>query len=393
MISIENKEHCCGCTACYNICPTKAIIMKADDKGFRYPEVINEKCIQCNLCERVCRFRNNNSEDETESPKIMVLQHFDNDVLRESSSGGAFTALSDLILKMGGYVIGAVMSDEFIVQHSIANTESERNEMRRSKYVESSLGNVFQEILPIVKKGFPVLFTGTPCQVDGFRSFLVVNNVNMDNVFLCGLVCHGAASPVFWDHYIKFVAQSEQVNIDRVNFRDKEMGWRNSLFIASEGEKRIALNSYSLVFGMCLSNRQSCFSCPYTTINRKFDFTLGDFWTINQYIHDLPEEKGVSLVLTHSDKARRLLNECKEYARVQEVDLDVQSELLHPALRCPYKKPIEYELFWKDFATQPMGKVIKKYTGRSVGDKFRRKIRKCYLNIEKYVLCILKGGK
>lgn len=49
MIKIEKKEDCCGCTACYNSCPRKAISMKPDQEGFLYPLVNVEKCIDCGL--------------------------------------------------------------------------------------------------------------------------------------------------------------------------------------------------------------------------------------------------------------------------------------------------------------------------------------------------------
>lgn len=48
------KEDCCGCTACYAICPKEAISMKADSEGFKYPEICQEKCIRCYQCVKVC---------------------------------------------------------------------------------------------------------------------------------------------------------------------------------------------------------------------------------------------------------------------------------------------------------------------------------------------------
>ena len=34
MITIQNKAECCGCTACFNICPKNAISMQPDEEGF-----------------------------------------------------------------------------------------------------------------------------------------------------------------------------------------------------------------------------------------------------------------------------------------------------------------------------------------------------------------------
>lgn len=54
----ENKETCCGCTACYSICPNNAIVMSADDEGFVFPQINEEKCVGCNMCSRVCPYKN-----------------------------------------------------------------------------------------------------------------------------------------------------------------------------------------------------------------------------------------------------------------------------------------------------------------------------------------------
>ena len=50
----ERKEDCCGCTACYAICPKSAIEMKEDEEGFEYPLIDAEKCIRCYMCLKVC---------------------------------------------------------------------------------------------------------------------------------------------------------------------------------------------------------------------------------------------------------------------------------------------------------------------------------------------------
>lgn len=48
------KEDCCGCTACYAICPQNAIEMKEDEEGFEYPIINQELCVRCDMCLKVC---------------------------------------------------------------------------------------------------------------------------------------------------------------------------------------------------------------------------------------------------------------------------------------------------------------------------------------------------
>ena len=51
------KDECCGCAACYAVCPREAICMIEDDEGFLYPKINSEKCVRCYMCLKVCPFK------------------------------------------------------------------------------------------------------------------------------------------------------------------------------------------------------------------------------------------------------------------------------------------------------------------------------------------------
>ena len=53
----SEKETCCGCAACYSVCPVEAIVMQPDEKGFWYPNIDEKKCIRCQKCLLVCAFK------------------------------------------------------------------------------------------------------------------------------------------------------------------------------------------------------------------------------------------------------------------------------------------------------------------------------------------------
>ena len=61
-VLFEIKEQCCGCFACYSICPKNAISMVEDEEGFEYPVINNLECIRCKRCLDVCPIRNYNHE-------------------------------------------------------------------------------------------------------------------------------------------------------------------------------------------------------------------------------------------------------------------------------------------------------------------------------------------
>lgn len=101
MIHIEDKKECCGCWACYNACPKHCIGMKEDEEGFRYPVVDASLCIDCGLCEKVCPVIHADKADTPHAQQGFLAQHKDEDIRKESTSGGAFTAIASWIIRQG----------------------------------------------------------------------------------------------------------------------------------------------------------------------------------------------------------------------------------------------------------------------------------------------------
>ena len=68
-ILYKRKEECCGCSACYSICPVNAISMVEDEEGFLYPQVDHSKCIKCFRCLKVCAFKADQEEKGYYTPE------------------------------------------------------------------------------------------------------------------------------------------------------------------------------------------------------------------------------------------------------------------------------------------------------------------------------------
>lgn len=168
----EKKEDCCGCTACYNICPKEAIKMEPDREGFLYPKIDQSLCIDCQLCKKVCPVINEKSLKNKIEGDFYLSKHKSEDTLKNSTSGGAFTAISDVFLKEGGIICGVDFDDNFCVVHEMAETKEGRDRFRFSKYVQSRLGDIFPKIKEKLAEGRKVLFSGTPCQCAGLKAFI-----------------------------------------------------------------------------------------------------------------------------------------------------------------------------------------------------------------------------
>lgn len=150
-ISLLKPDECCGCTACFASCPTKAITMQPDEvEGFLYPLVDEDKCIDCGKCLRVCK----DVRPYQEVQKIFACWSKDDNLRARSSSGGVFSLLAEKILSEGGAVCAVGYSDDCKeCLHKIVFTPDGLDDLRRAKFVQSKKYDVFQRIKGLIGGG------------------------------------------------------------------------------------------------------------------------------------------------------------------------------------------------------------------------------------------------
>ena len=197
MVIIEDKTKCCGCTACYNACPVKAIEMLEDNEGFLYPKVNVLKCINCNICENVCPY---NSEINKQFDLKECYVAYNKDEARyTSSSGGMFVLLGKRIIDQGGVVFGAAYNKEFLVEHIYVENKKDLKKLVGSKYMQSKIRDVFPEVKKFLSMNRKVLFVGTTCQISGLKSYL---KIDYENLICVDFICLGIPSPKIWKDYL-----------------------------------------------------------------------------------------------------------------------------------------------------------------------------------------------
>jgi coenzyme F420-reducing hydrogenase beta subunit len=322
----ECNKNCCGCGACADICPKGAISLKEDDETFRYPVIDKEKCINCSLCEKTCPLNFSNFQSYA-SVKSYVGTYKSKDVIYDSSSGGAFTAIYQTYYR-GGYVVyGAQYEDHFKVVHGRAETEDECKKFRKSKYIQSDTVGCFNKIEDDLKAGKKVLFSGVSCQCAALISYLDTKKVSRDNLVTVSILCHGVPSQALFDKYIKEEEEKEKAHVCEFRFKNKEadrnkVNSRTAWVEFSNGHKYIRTREkdpflrgyYSRLF-----YRPSCAVCHFTCKERVSDFTIADAWGIEKVKPDYRPIEGVSLLLFNTEKARDAFETIKTVMDLEEV--------------------------------------------------------------------------
>lgn len=367
-----SPNYCCGCSACANVCANGAITIKEDERGFLLPFIDEDKCVDCGLCKKVCDFKKVGQMDNN-TLHAYSLVHSDEGTLKNSTSGGAFTALSDVVLKFGGKIVGALMEDDFSIHHVITGSESIRNKMRGSKYVQSDMSDIYTSIKDTLNSGCKVLFIGTPCQCAAVKSFFALKS---ENLYVVDFLCHGVPNNKMFKEHINFLEEQYGKKIVGFSFRDKRYGWGsyNSINFNADGtiDARWINRAYCNFFLANLSLRDSCYNCKYRSLYRPSDITIADFWGIEKLAKKY-NHAGVSMVLTHSDKGEELLNQVKSQCEIVEYPFD---RVVYRMNDKPVTRPNRYAAFWDTYKVEGYSALVKKFFDNSFKSRARHEIRK-----------------
>ncbi len=359
---ICDKKMCTGCTACYNVCPVNAIDMEPSEEGFLYPRINSEKCINCNLCKKICpALKNNKSALNNE---VYVAINKSNEQVLKSSSGGIFTILMENFIKNGNYVCGCIFDENLKAVHILTNDLKVASKMKKSKYVQSDLGNVYRQIKEILHSNKKkVLFVGTPCQVDGLKSYV---SKDYENLYTVDIICHGVPSPKIFEEHKKYI-ENKYGKIYNIDFRTKSKNDINSQVLSYTLENKVIkiknyeLDPYYYAFYNALDFRECCYKCKYANCNRVGDITLGDFWGVEKYHENFTQNNGCSAIIVNNLKGKELFdNIIKDKVNYEKTDINKvkvkNNNLNQPAKRSDIRDKIYSEMNEKGY-----NNVIKTY--------------------------------
>lgn len=303
----QSKKNCCGCSACSSVCSKGCIKMQPDMEGFEYPQIDIDKCVGCHLCEEVCPFLNEKGEL---TPMIdYAALNIDEEIRGNSSSGGVFYSIAEKVLLQKGIVFGAQFDEHWSVMHTYIEDMDELPKYMGSKYVQSHMGGGnYKKVRDFLHEGRYVLFSGTPCQIAGLKSYL---KKDYEKLLTIDFICHGVPSPKVWYKYVSELSSIK--HIGNISFRDKSEGWSHfSLKIddkkSNEIYKSIFQNDpYMQLFLNNYILRPSCYDCKVRKGKSGSDITLADFWNIQNVMPEKYDDKGISLVLCNTEKGRKIL--------------------------------------------------------------------------------------
>ena len=368
MINIINKQDCCGCNACGDICAKKAISFVPDEEGFWYPKVDQEKCNNCGACERVCPVLNLDKAKQFNQtyPRVYGGFHKNISIRFDSTSGGVFSALANAMYKQGGYVSGAVFNEDWSVSNYISDNKRDLPRLRSSKYVESNAEGLYVEIHRLLKAGKTVLACGSPCQMAALRTYL---KKDYENLIIVDFICRATNSPKAYRRYLDYLEEIHGGKIISIKAKNKDHGWRslarkvvfdNGKVYYGEGHD----DHYRRGYHGNYFERPSCYSCKFKGIPRIADITMGDFWGIENVDSSLDGNMGTSMILVNTEKGQKFFDKVMPKMVVKEFNLsDVLKGNKGPIMGdcCTMPENFDRKAMFRDMDTMRFDKVAEKY--------------------------------
>lgn len=352
METICPKDLCTGCTACESICPKDAIRMIPNITGFTYPDIDQLKCIDCGLCKKVCPSINESQANYPLSTHVAAARN--NEEQLTSASGGLASVISRYFLtELNGVVYGCTSIDFHHIRHIRVDSLKDLDLLKGSKYVQSDLSGIFNEIRKDLRQDRYVLFIGTPCQNAGLRNFL---RKDFEKLFCVDFICHGVPSQKMLNDHIKDLSLFDKC--DKIDFRYKKkgVGSKYCLLLYSKQRKLLYKKPYGVDyyisgFILGLFYRESCYKCKYAKVQRCGDLTIGDYWDKDKrYSNITNSSDGLSQLHINTQKGQTLIDLLKDNIDLREISLE--SLKVHSHQLChPMPKHQNHESFILNYPT------------------------------------------
>lgn len=347
---------------------------------FLYPYVDESVCVHCGKRVAVCPNLSKKEKSLEKETRAYAIVNSQEEIRRNSSSGGVFYALAEDVLKHGGVVFGASFNAHKQLRHTFVERIEDLPKLMGSKYVQSEIGNTFLQAKDFLSNGRKVFFVGTPCQIAGLKSFL---GKSYEHLLCADIVCHGVPSPMLWAKYKQVQERKYGGEIEKISFRDKSTGWRaySMRLKFSNGKVYQKPHEEDVYMRLFLSDaclRPSCHSCLNKGIHRFSDLTLADCWGAERILGETDEDKGISLVLVHTDKGEVAIKDVSQSLQTREVNVQLAIKENPSAVKAtkPHEKRGD---FFAEIDKISFKKAVKKYAPlqRSCKEKvaiFLRKI-------------------
>lgn len=302
-----------------------------------------------------------------------IVKHKDLSTRLQARSGGVFQALAAHYLGAGEVVYGCAVDENFCAEHIRIDLLSDLYKLAGSKYIQSKTHCTYKMVEKDLASQRHVLYSGTACQIDGLKKYLLQKRVDTERLMTVDIVCHGVPSPEIWKAFLKWSEDRYHGKITNVNFRDKSYGWESHFETLEINGKKYAADYFKEMFYRHYTLRPSCYICPYCNTKRVGDITIADAWGVDYGNQDFNDGKGCSLVIINSNKGNQVFKKVLKILDFRQVDLE---QFMQPNLKKPSSCPSDRQRFWDEYRENGFLYISRKYGGNTIRGRAKSEIKK-----------------
>ena len=254
------------------------------------------------------------------------------------------------------------MDAQLRVRHEAVKRKEDLPRIRGAKPVQSDVTeHRIQQVRRELDRGRPVLFSGTPCQVDGLYHYL---GEHPEKLLTCDVLCQGRLLP----------RRMGQAGAVHGLHQAQAAGGRPILrqaapasgSAASRYGSTTALPSTPLcpspssagAFSETSSCGPACHTCPYASVDRPGDLSLGAFYGLPKDAYPQEQRSGVSLLLVNTPHGAHVFDTLPLKRELRPLSEAVTGD---PALSSPVKQAAQRAEFFDAYARQPFQQVRNHY--------------------------------
>lgn len=311
--SVSDAYMCSNCGACNVICPQEAISYEFNSIGRMYA-VVNDHCVDCGLCLKVCPSMDWYGIHKTFQDPVIgrvegcyVGKSTDENYYKNSQSGGACTAILNYLFEYDFIDCAIVCKMSFgktpIVRPIVIESEQELEECQKSCYTPV-------DILSGLKKVHgkrSVAVVGLPCHIQGIESLMRTSKKYANIKYRIGLICDRTLCAGIQDVMMSYFHNEEKA---KIIWRRKDVCIDNMYYaykvapvtiVFENGKEHVIPNYYRFALKDFFTAPR-CRVC-YDKLNTFSDIVLGDPWGMS----DIDWQKGESVVIVRNELGKKIV--------------------------------------------------------------------------------------
>ena len=275
-----------------------------------------DACIGCGACEKSCHLLAD-SVLHAKSDEVFAAWQTDAGDRRTSASGGIASACYRWALSGGVHCYGVPADDLYAFRFIELSGESDIQRCKNSKYAESDMSGVFENVKKQLRNGEGVLFIGLPCQVAALRTF--VGERLEDGLTTVDIICHGVCPSAYLEEHVRGIEGRCGRTASALSFRDPAFETSKFRLTLSDAQGLFYIkgpksnDAYQVGYHSALTYRENCYSCRYARGQRAGDLTIGDFSGYGRHGQKSGKAEKVSCAIVSTPKGQRLLAHLAEF--------------------------------------------------------------------------------